>query len=118
MTGLSGLLFTSATGAKTTWMPRARAASAVARARRSARSRSPVAATAIAEGPKTRSGKRIPGPASRSAATRSGTFAFAARRWFRSAVSSGVERNQMTPPIPSSETSRARSRYSGSSSAR
>ena len=57
----------------------------------SARSRSPVAATAIAEGPKTRSGKRIPGPASRSAATRSGTFAFAARRWFRSAVSSGVE---------------------------
>ena len=98
MTGLSGFTLTSATGAKTCAMPIARASRAVASAPRSASAGSPAAAIAIAHGPYVTSSKRIPRPASRSAETRSGTFASSWSFPTRTAAPYTFERDRMTPP--------------------
>ena len=68
MTGLRGLLFTSATGAKLTCTPRARASTAAMRPASNASPSSPDAPNAIARGKAVPPRTRNPTPVSKSAA--------------------------------------------------
>ena len=72
MTGLRGLLLTSATGAKLTCTPRARASTAVMRPASNASPSSPAAPNAIARGNVVPPRRRNPTPVSKSAAFSSG----------------------------------------------
>ncbi len=92
ITGLRGLLFTSATGAKSMWMPSARASSPMIRAACSASAGSSVAPNAIACGNCVPPPIRMPTPNSKSAAFRSGSFDRRCRRFNVAAASSGWPR--------------------------
>ena len=117
MIGLSGLLLTSRIGANGTWMPTARASSAVIRPVSYASAGSPVAPSAMWGGnsvapPSSRPvgtwtapRSRKPAPASRSAPTSSGTGAAAWRLLSFTATSVGDPTDMITPPIFLSSTS-------------
>ena len=119
MTGLSGLLLTSSTGAKGRWTPTARASVAVTRPISWARRSSPVAPTAINDGNrvappnsmllgrKTAPRMRKPAPLSRSAPTSSGYLASDCRLLILAATSEGEPTETITPPTPSSRTASA-----------
>ena len=119
MTGLSGLLLTSSTGAKGRWTPTARASTAVTRPISQARLSSPAAPTAISDGNrvappssmslgrKTAPRMRWPAPLSRSAPTSSGYFAKDCRLLILAATSEGEPTDTITPPTPSSRTASA-----------
>ena len=119
MTGLSGLLLTSSTGAKGRWTPTARASTAVTRPISQARLSSPAAPTAMSDGNrvappssmslgrKTAPRMRYPAPLSRSAPTSSGYFASDCRLLILAATSEGEPTDTITPPTPSSRTASA-----------
>ncbi len=86
MTGLRGLLLTSATGAKFTCTPIARPSTAVMRPASNASRSSPVAPSAIARGKRVAPAIRMPAPYSKSAVASSGTDATACN-WLRVAAS-------------------------------
>ena len=119
MTGLSGLLLTSRSGARSMLMPTATSSAAMARAMRRAFSTSPVAATAIALGNSVKplaSFRRATRPPSWSMAMSSGGSPFACAAACKSAVSwassSGeptLRSKRMMPPTCSSVTAAASS---------
>ena len=117
MTGFSGLLFTSSTGAKGTWTPIARPSSAVTRPISYAIPGSPAAPSAISAGKRvappsqmlvgacSTASKRKPAPASRSEPIRSGR---SERDWSQlslAATSMGEPTEMMMPPTRCSSTS-------------
>ena len=89
ITGLRGLLLTSTTGAKFTWMPIARASTAVMRPASKARRGSPAAPNAMARGKFVAPSIRNPTPVSKSEVTSRGIFAAACRRLRSDAAASG-----------------------------
>ena len=99
MTGFRGLLFTSASGAKFTWTPIARASTAVIRASSltSRAAASPaIAPIAICRGNTVAPLMRKPTPASKSAVFNNGTDESACSRFTRDAAENGCPR--MTVP--------------------
>ena len=92
MTGLRGLLLTSATGAKLTCTPRARASTAVMRPASNASPSSPAAPNAIARGKVVPPRSRNPMPVSKSAAFSRGSAESAWSRLKMDAPASGCPR--------------------------
>ena len=116
MIGLAALLLTSATGAKSRWMPTARPSIAVIRPISYASNSRPVAATPILVGKAVPPLNRMAVPPSRSDATSSGIRDDCCSTLSLAAMSSGEPMEAMMPPT-SSESTQARAFMKPGSSA-
>ena len=121
MIGLSGLLFTSASGKNIHWIPRARASRAVISPSRLAVAGSREAVSAMAWGKTVVASTRMEAPRSRSPEMRRGTLAIPCMRLAKFATSRGdgftatrpfTTLIRIRPPMCSFCTSRTRVRYS------